>query len=64
VSPYNPNFFSTQLYPSATIDLEIKKPDLETFSESEIPSAKFEVNPKKVKPTDDPVIKQAEKLLK
>ncbi len=60
----NPNFFSTQLYPAANIDLEIKKPDLETFSESEIPSAKFELNPKKVKPTDDPVIKQAEKLLK
>jgi hypothetical protein len=60
----NPNFFSTQLYPSAKIDLEIKKPDLETFSETEIPTEKFESFPKKVKPTDDPVIKQAEKLLK
>ncbi len=60
----NPNFFNTQLYPAANIDLEIKKPDLETFSESLIPSVKFEVNTKKVKPTDDPVIKQAEKLFK
>jgi len=60
----NPNFFSTNLYPSASIDSEIKKPDLETFSETKIPSAKFEIIPKKVKPTDDPVIKQAEKLFK
>ena len=43
---------------------EIKNPDLETFSETEIPSIKFENNRKKVKPTEDPVIKQAEKLLK
>jgi C-terminal processing protease CtpA/Prc len=60
----NPNFFSTQLYPAATIDSDIKNPDLETFSETEIPSIKFETNPKKVKPSEDPVIKQAEKLLK
>ena len=60
----NPNFFSTHLYPASTIDSEIKNPDLETFSETEIPSIKFETNPKKVKPAEDPVIKQAEKLLK
>ncbi len=60
----NPNFFTTQLYPAVKIDEEIKKPDLETFSETEIPSVKFELNPKKVKPTEDPVVKQAEKLLK
>ncbi len=60
----NPNFFSTHLYPAPTIDSEIKNPDLETFSETEIPSIKFENNRKKVKPTEDPVIKQAEKLLK
>ena len=60
----NPNFFSTQLYPSPVIDSKIKNPDLETFSETKIPSLTFMLIPKKTKPSDDPVIKQAEKLLK
>lgn len=59
----NPHFFHTPLYPNA-IDSTLKKPDLIVFSKTFVPELKFSIQPKKEKPTDDPVIKAAEKLLK
>lgn len=60
----NPNFFKTQLDLPAEQDSSIKTPDLITFSETSIPAEKFTEYKKKVNPTDDPVIKAAEKLMK
>lgn len=59
----NPHFFHTELYPNA-IDSTVKTPDLIVFSKTFVPDVKFTLQPKKEKPTDDPVIKAAEKLLK
>lgn len=60
----NPNFFCSQIYPSSADPAEIKKPDVVLFSEIQVPGEKYVKIKKKKKPTEDPILKVAEKQLK
>lgn len=60
---FNPNFFASNLF-GEEINPTIKNPDLEAENEDSIPQTTYEKNKKKAKPTEDSILKIAEKLLK